>query len=249
MIHSTPNSPAPAAAAPALVEGPGGAALVAGPDCKTRFRSQKNLDMTCHLLNDYAFRLSYVGKGISQSSARDVAYKRGARTAPAPPWARDGCSRFVAPLANDSGQHPSARWSRCSVDSEFTFESIDILLQAFALMVMGTPMCRVQRLVGIKAQTVKKKLLSILESDRWEELKMILEWRFRLPGSYIFDFECVIVSGVENGRADFLDWAKELRRQEYYGQGECARLASRILRRPVKISEITAWGTHRRRRP
>jgi hypothetical protein len=95
----------------------------------------------------------------------------------------------------------------------------------------------------------QKKLLSILESDRWKELKMILEGRFRLPRSYIFDFDCVIVSGVENGRADFLDWAKELRRQEHNGQRECARLASRILGRPVKISEITAWGTHRRRRP
>jgi hypothetical protein len=126
---------------------------------------------------------------------------------------------------------------------------IDLLLQAFALMVVGTPMCRVQGLVGIKAQTVKKKLLSILESDRWEVLKMILEGRFRLPGSYFSDFECVIVSGAENGGADFLDWAKELRRQECNGRRECARLASRILERPVKISEITARSTRRRRRP
>jgi hypothetical protein len=126
---------------------------------------------------------------------------------------------------------------------------IDLLLQAFALMVVGTPMCRMQRLVGIKAQTVKKKFLFVLESDRWKELKMILEGRFRLPGSYISDFDCVIVGGVENGRADFLDWAKELRRQKCNGRRECARLASKILGRPVKISEITARGTHRRRRP
>ncbi len=55
---------------------------------------------------------------------------------------------------------------------------IDRLLQGFALMVVGIPMCRVGRLVGIKAQTVKEKLMSILKENRWEELKTLLEKRF-----------------------------------------------------------------------
>jgi hypothetical protein len=59
--------------------------FVAAPDCKTRFRSQKSLDMTCHLLHDCTLCLSYARKGVSQSSAHDVAYKRGARTARALP--------------------------------------------------------------------------------------------------------------------------------------------------------------------
>ena len=126
---------------------------------------------------------------------------------------------------------------------------IELLLQAFALIVVGIPMCRVQRLVGIKAQTVKKKLLSILESHRWQELQRILEERFSIPGSYLSDFDFVIVSRGEVGQADFLDWSKELRRQDPADRAKCARLASRILGRRVKISEITGWSKRRRLRP
>jgi len=116
-----------------------------------------------------------------------------------------------------------------------THVSLDALLQGFALIVLGVPMCRVELLVRIKAETVKKKLLFFLQPNNWESLKSILKEQFGIPSSYLSDFESVIIGG-----RDFLDWSKELRRQGGADRAACARLASRILQRRVNVSEITS---------
>ena len=126
---------------------------------------------------------------------------------------------------------------------------IDQLLQALALTVLAVPMCRVEKLVGIKAETVKAKLMFLLEAHRWESLDYLLEERFRIPRSYRSDFKSMIVQARELDVADFSSWAKQLRYQEAADRAACARLASRILGRPLHISDITAQSKRRRMRP
>lgn len=140
------------------------------------------------------------------------------------------------------------QWST-AVDKEQGFEdiaggrthvSVLALLQGFALIVLGVPMSRMELLVRIKAETVKKKLLLLLRRRSWEGLRQILEERFKLPASYLTEFDCVIVLAAERGRPSFLDWSKQLRRQGGADRAACARLASRIMGRDVKVREIAS---------
>ena len=118
--------------------------------------------------------------------------------------------------------------------------SFDALLQGFALIVSAVPMCRVELLVRIKAETIKKKLLFFLRKRGWEELQGILKQQFQITSSHLSDFESVIVFGEDMGQCNFLDWSKELRRQGGADRAACARLASRILGRDVKVREIAS---------
>jgi hypothetical protein len=118
----------------------------------------------------------------------------------------------------------------------------DLLLQSFALVVLGIPLCRVEELVEIKAETVQAKLSLVLHRGRWQELDVVLEARFKLPRSFRSDFHTVFVEGAEFGEDDFFDWAIELRRRNRAYQAKVVHWASRILGREVKRSEIIAWS-------
>jgi hypothetical protein len=115
---------------------------------------------------------------------------------------------------------------------------IDRLLKAIALVVIGLPLCRVEKLVGIKAETVKAKLLSLLDASGWESLDFVLEQRFKIPSPYRCDFHSVIVVARELDTADFSEWAKTPRYLTARDRAACVRLASRILGRSLSISDI-----------
>jgi hypothetical protein len=116
--------------------------------------------------------------------------------------------------------------------------AIDRLLRAIALVVIGVPMHRVEQLLGIKAETVKRRLESLLEEDQWEVLDHVLEDRYRIPELHHSEFSAAIVVGRQQIRSAFRCWSKELRRRDRRDIAKDLRLIGRIVGRKVTAAEI-----------
>ncbi len=112
--------------------------------------------------------------------------------------------------------------------------SAEKLLKAIALMVVGLPLSHVEKRVGIKAETIKGKLLWLLKKDRWNVLDGMLEQRFRIPESYRLEFDTSIVANLDSEEPIFRAWGEELRRREPADRAQTLRLVARIAGRPVK---------------
>jgi hypothetical protein len=116
--------------------------------------------------------------------------------------------------------------------------AIGRLLKAIALFALGVPLHRVEQLLGIKAETVKRGLVSLLRAGKWETLNLVLEQRYRIPRWHRSEFGPAIVVGMERHRSAFRCWSKELRRCDRREFAKTLRLIERILGRTVKAAEI-----------
>ena len=121
------------------------------------------------------------------------------------------------------------------------------LLQAIALVVVGVPLDRVEGLLGIKGETIKAKIVVLLEAEQWEALSVVLEERFRIPEWHRSEFHRAIVVGMHFEPSAFRCWSKEFRRRDQRDQAKDLRLIGRILGRPVKASEIIPDRRRRRK--
>jgi hypothetical protein len=125
----------------------------------------------------------------------------------------------------------------------------ELLLKAFALMVMGIPMSTVEKLLRIKAETVKNRLESLLWKERWDELDAVLEDRFRIPEFDRSEFCGAIVVGREFDQSAYRCWGKEFGRLEAADRAKSMRLIARILGRSVKTGMLTQRRGARKARP
>ncbi len=110
---------------------------------------------------------------------------------------------------------------------------LERLLKALACVVLGLPMSAAEKLVGIKAETIKTKLVSLLQADRWEMLNGLLEERFGIPQFDRGEFCRAIVVGRELEPAAFRCWSKEFRRLTPAERAQLLRRIARIVGCPL----------------
>jgi hypothetical protein len=115
----------------------------------------------------------------------------------------------------------------------------ELLVKAFALMVMRVPMSSVEKLLMIKAETVRNKLESLLKEEGWEVLDAVLKERFRIPEFDRSEFCRAIVVGREFDQSAYRCWGKEFGRLEGADRAKSMRLIARILGRSVKRGMLT----------
>jgi transposase-like protein len=110
-----------------------------------------------------------------------------------------------------------------------------VLLKGMALVVRGLPMSAVEKLLGIKAETLRKKLTQLLEDDLWEMLDRVLEERFRVPRRQRTEFQIEVVERLafEPEAPIFRDWGRRLRTLGPSDRQAAIRAAARLVGRPV----------------
>jgi len=103
-------------------------------------------------------------------------------------------------------------------------------------MVLGLPMERVEKMLDIKAETMKGKLVRLLDHNGWEALDAELQRRFNIPEFYRSEFHRAIVDGRAHEKSAFRCWAKEFGRMDP---------SDRTRLRPLirQISRASARGT------
>jgi transposase-like protein len=111
---------------------------------------------------------------------------------------------------------------------------LELLLKALACVVLGLPMSASEKLLGIKAETIKTKLVSLLQADRWEMLDGLLEKRFGIPQFDRGEFHDEIVVGREWDPAAFRCWSKKFRRLTPAERAKLLRRIARIVGCPLR---------------
>jgi hypothetical protein len=106
--------------------------------------------------------------------------------------------------------------------------SIDRLLKGIALMVLGLPMSLAEECLSIKAETLKARLVSLLDADRWEALDAVLEQRFGVPTFARAEFRRAVVIGREFDESSFRCWCKGFQHLSPAERSRSLRLAARI---------------------
>jgi hypothetical protein len=129
-------------------------------------------------------------------------------------------------------------WETGDVGGLFSGQRVHLprerLLKAFALMVLRVPMNTVEKLLGIKGESVKRSLEWLLRKERWELLDDVLERRFKIPQVDRSEFHRAIVVGRRFDPSAYRCWAREFGRLEPADRTESRRLIARILGRPLK---------------
>jgi transposase-like protein len=107
--------------------------------------------------------------------------------------------------------------------------SIERLLKAVALVVVGVPMNTIERVLRIKSETIKRRVLLLI--PQWERLSLVLQERFEIPDSYCSDFYDAVVVGVEFEPSAFRCWSKEFSRLNWRDAARDRRVITRIVGR------------------
>ncbi len=111
---------------------------------------------------------------------------------------------------------------------------LERLLKAMACVVLGFPMSAAEKLVGIKAETIKAKLVGLLNGHGWETLDDVFDKRFGISKFDREEFWRAIVVGREFDPAAFRCWSKEFRRSTPAERAQLLRRIARIVGRPLR---------------
>jgi hypothetical protein len=112
--------------------------------------------------------------------------------------------------------------------------SIEPLLRGIAGVVLGLPMRATEKVVHIKGETITKKLVWLLEKERWEELDSVLENRFDIAKDDREEFYLEIVLGRKFDSAAFRCWGKKFGRLKPAARAKFLRQIARIVGRPAE---------------
>jgi hypothetical protein len=115
------------------------------------------------------------------------------------------------------------------------------LLQAFALFALQIPMSKIEKLVGIKAETITAKLESLfgVRGGHGYDIRGLLVERFGLPESDVSDFVTLIQCGREFSPSAYRCYAKEYRRLAPSERAKTIRMVAKVMGSPVgEIREV-----------
>jgi hypothetical protein len=112
----------------------------------------------------------------------------------------------------------------------------DRLLDAIALFVIGVPMEAVEKILAVKAETLKAKVISLIDSWLWDMCDHILQKRYRIPKWDRSEFRREIVESrqFDGGEKSFRWWGRRLCELDPNERERSLRLATRIAGRSVR---------------
>lgn len=146
------------------------------------------------------------------------------------------------------------QWSFSKGDRDWLFSgrrihvSIEDVLRAIALMTLGAPMSRVEKLVGLKGETIKTWFEWIVRENRWEAVGAELAERYQVPEYDLSEFHTSIILAKEFGdRSAFHSWSKQFRKSDPRDRVKSMRLMARIVGCPMK-SLMVSLGCGRGRK-
>ncbi len=105
------------------------------------------------------------------------------------------------------------------------------LIKSLALLVSGVPMNTIERLMKIKAETLKAKFVLLLTSSiAWAHLEGILAHVYKIPKEELAEFQGTIIVGLELDRHPaFRCWGQQIRRRGPRHRYAAQRRAEKIL--------------------
>jgi hypothetical protein len=112
------------------------------------------------------------------------------------------------------------------------------LLKGFGIVVIGAPMRFIKRWLGIKGETVRTRLVSLIRAGKAEALDAFLGERFGIPERRRSEFQGAVVALLEFEPSVFRCWSKEWRRRSGPERAADLRLIGRVLGRKVKAAEL-----------